>query len=269
MTTTSDANSVETAMSEGVIVSTTTTPAESILEVATDGVETPATDIATDVTATEPKAASEADTAVVETTTTSETKDPEEEPKVKLNEDGTPKTKKQKPKILKVEQYGIYTVKHLEASNFLAEWCKGLRASIPYMLRLIKIYWSMSPVRASILVTTSLIKAFLPTLTLWVSKEFLDQVQYAADGKVVSLKRLIVLALLGVGTKGLEQGLNIITYVFWCAYDRDKVDGILERRLSLVLDTQLIDAYLRLDTDQLASRKVRGLFSKVFSLVRD
>jgi hypothetical protein len=44
---------------------------------------------------------------------------------------------------------------------------------------------------------------------------------------------------------------------------RDKVDGILERRLGQVLDTQLIEAYLKLDTDQLASRKVRGIFTKV------
>jgi hypothetical protein len=217
MTTMSDANSIETAMSEGVVISTTSTPAESILEGTTEGAETPATEITVtaDMTSTEPRAASESDTTVIETTTTSKEKDPEKEPEVKLNEDGSLKIKKQKPKILKVEQYGIYTVKHLEASNFLAEWYKGLRASIPYMLRLIKIYWSMSPVRASILVTTNLIKAFLPTLTLWVSKEFLDQVQFAADGKVVSLKRLIVLALLGVGTKGLEQGLNVITYFSW------------------------------------------------------
>jgi hypothetical protein len=213
----SDANSIETAMSEGVVISTTSTPAESILEGTTEGAETPATEITVtaDMTSTEPKAASESDTTVIETIPTSKEKDSEKEPEVKLNEDGSLKIKKQKPKILKVEQYGIYTVKHLEASNFLAEWYKGLRASIPYMLRLIKIYWSMSPVRASILVTTNLIKALLPTLTLWVSKEFLDQVQFAADGKVVSLKRLIVLALLGVGTKGLEQGLNIITYFSW------------------------------------------------------
>jgi hypothetical protein len=44
---------------------------------------------------------------------------------------------------------------------------------------------------------------------------------------------------------------------------RDKVDGILERRLGQVLDTQLIEAYLKLDADQLASRKVRGIFTKV------
>jgi hypothetical protein len=47
---------------------------------------------------------------------------------------------------------------------------------------------------------------------------------------------------------------------------RDKVDSIMERRLGHLLDSQLIEAYLKLDTDQLASRKVSGLFSKVVSL---
>ena len=41
------------------------------------------------------------------------------------------------------------------------------------------------------------------------------------------------------------------------------MDGVLERRLQKLLDTQLIEAHLKLDTDQLSSRKVKKVFAKV------
>src|SRR5437762_10673600 len=46
------------------------------------------------------------------------------------SEPSTPK--KTKPRVLKVKQEGIYTIKTLESSNFLREWSKGLRISSPY-----------------------------------------------------------------------------------------------------------------------------------------
>jgi hypothetical protein len=37
----------------------------------------------------------------------------------------------------------------------------------------------------------------------------------------------------------------------------------MQRKLGRVLDAQLIEAYLKLDADQLSSRKVSSLFNKV------
>lgn len=44
---------------------------------------------------------------------------------------------------------------------------------------------------------------------------------------------------------------------------RDKIDAVMERRLGQVLDLQLVEAYLKLDADQLSSRKLASQFSKV------
>ena len=44
---------------------------------------------------------------------------------------------------------------------------------------------------------------------------------------------------------------------------RDKIDGVMDRRLGSLLDSQLIEAYLKLDPDQLTSRKVDRPFNKV------
>lgn len=43
----------------------------------------------------------------------------------------------------------------------------------------------------------------------------------------------------------------------------------MERRLGQILDLQLVEAYLRLDTDQLTSRKVASQFVKVVELRDD
>lgn len=43
----------------------------------------------------------------------------------------------------------------------------------------------------------------------------------------------------------------------------DKIDALMERRLGKVLDIVLIESYLKLDTDQLTSRKISSQFSKV------
>lgn len=202
-------NEMTESIEDDIIVSAASTPAESILETARDRVDTPATDI----TPLEPIMTSEAKDSNLDKEVSSKD-DPSSTTKDSdADSDDEEKPKKPKPRVLKIEHDGIYTIKTLEAANFVTEWYKGLRASTPYMIRLVKIYWSMSPTRASILVLANLLKAFLPSLSLWVSKEFLDQVQHAADGRNVKFKRLIGLALLGVGTQGLEQGLNVITYV--------------------------------------------------------
>ena len=62
--------------------------------------------------------------------------------------------KKVKRRVLKVEQQGIFTIKTLESTNFVNEWFKGFRKSSPSILRLLKIFWKLSPTRVSILVAS-------------------------------------------------------------------------------------------------------------------
>jgi hypothetical protein len=126
--------------------------------------------------------------------------------------DGVMKKKRVRPRILKTQQYGIYTIDHVESANFFEEWYKGLRASAPYIYKLLHTYWSLSPTRASLLVIANVLKAVLPSLGLWVSKGFLDQVQQAAKGSYVRPRKLAGLALLSVGLEALGQGLEILTY---------------------------------------------------------
>jgi len=120
--------------------------------------------------------------------------------------------KKVKRRVLKVEQQGIFTIKTLESTNFVNEWFKGFRKSSPSILRLLKIFWKLSPTRVSILVAVNLLKAVIPSFRVWVTKQFLDQVQRATSGKPAQWKRMILLALLGVGIKVSNQGLDILTY---------------------------------------------------------
>ena len=123
-----------------------------------------------------------------------------------------PKRKKYKPRVLKEEKSGIYTVQHLEAANFVNEWYKGFRITAPYILRLMKTYWSLSPSRASLLIGTNLLNTVLPSLELWVSKSLLDQVHQAVKGVKPNLTELLGLALIAVCAVALEHGLNVVTY---------------------------------------------------------
>jgi hypothetical protein len=119
--------------------------------------------------------------------------------------------KKARPRVLKVEQDGIFTIKTLEGTNFFLEWYRGLCASTPYIVRLMKLFWSLSPTRVSILVTANLLKSVVPSFQIWVTKQFLDQVHLAAAGKAWRVKRLILLAFLGVGARVCNQGLELIS----------------------------------------------------------
>jgi len=133
----------------------------------------------------------------------------------KTGEDG--KKKKFKPRVLKEKTYGIYTVQQLEAANFFVEWYKGFRASAPYMVRLTKTYFSLSPTYTVVLVGANLLKAILPSCNLWVRKEFLDQVQLAAEGKSVRGRKMILLVGLRLLDLFARQGLDMVTYrhLFW------------------------------------------------------
>jgi|SRR5579859_1899972 len=123
-----------------------------------------------------------------------------------------PKKKKVKPRVLKEEVSGIYTIQHLEAPNFVKEWYKGFSATAPYILRLMKTYWSLSPVRASLLIGTNLLSTVLPSLELWVSKSLLDQVHEAVKGSKPKLNKLLGLALIALGAVVLEHGVNVVSY---------------------------------------------------------
>ena len=98
--------------------------------------------------------------------------------------------KKNKPRVLKEEKSGIYTVQHLEPKSFVLEWYKGFRITAPYLLRLMKTYWSLSPTRASLLIGTNLLNTALPSLDLWISKSLLDQVHQAVKGVKPNLREL-------------------------------------------------------------------------------
>lgn len=123
--------------------------------------------------------------------------------------------KKPKPRVLRERQQGIYTIQDLETSNMFVEWYKGLRASAPYMQRLVKTYWSLSPTYSCVLVAASLLKAVLPSFQLWIRKEFLDQVQHAAEGRPALPKKLLTLLLLRLLEQGIKQGLELTTYVLF------------------------------------------------------
>jgi len=126
--------------------------------------------------------------------------------------DGEKKKKQTKPQILKERIEGIYTIQELEAANMLVEWSKGLRASAPYITRLTKTFWSLSPQYSSILVAANLLKVVLPSFQLWIRKEFLDQVQQAAEGKGAHLNKLLGLLVLRLAEQGMKQGLELTTY---------------------------------------------------------
>jgi hypothetical protein len=207
-------------------------------------------------------------------TANADSKEPDDETKkdTESSSKDEDKKKKTKPRVIKEKEQGIYTIQELEAANFFVEWYKGLRASAPYIIRLTKTFWSLSPMYSSALVAANLLKVVLPSFQLWIRKEFLDQVQFAAEGKEIRLDRLLVLVVLRLAEQGMKQGLEVATYIYIILIMlivSDKIDSIMERRLGQVLDLQLVEAYLKLDTDQLSSRKVASQFSKVFQFWSD
>jgi hypothetical protein len=127
------------------------------------------------------------------------------------DEEGDVKKKNVKPRVVRERRQGIYTIQELEAANFLVEWTKGLQASAPYMLKLIKTYWSLSPTRTVLLVTANLLKSVQPSFELWLRSEFLDEVQKAMDGHSVLPKKLLTLTLLSLLAQSVKQGLELVT----------------------------------------------------------
>jgi hypothetical protein len=123
------------------------------------------------------------------------------------------KKKKVKPRILRERIHGIYTIQDLEAANFVAEWYKGFRASAPYMIRLVKTYCALSPTYATVLVSVNLLKVVIPSLRLWLRKEFLDQVQDAAEGKQFQHRKLALLVALRLLDLLVGNGLDNLMYV--------------------------------------------------------
>ena len=128
-------------------------------------------------------------------------------------EQSTDKKKKTEPRVLKERTQGIYTIQELEAPNFFVEWYKGLRASAPYIVRLTKTFWSLSPAYSSTLVCANLFKIALPSFQLWIRKEFLDQ---AAEGNGTDLNKLLGLVVLRIAEQALKQGLELVTYPAPC-----------------------------------------------------
>ena len=76
---------------------------------------------------------------------------------------------------------------------------------------------SLSPTYTALLVGANLLKAILPSCNLWVRKEFLDQVQFAAEGKSIRRRKMILLVGLRLLDLLVRQGLEMVTYEypFW------------------------------------------------------
>jgi len=181
-------------------------------------------------------------------------------------EDTMKKKKKPRPRILREYYHGIWTVQELEGANPLVEWYKGLRASLPSMGRLIKSYWDLSPLTSFILIVAHLIKAFFPSLQLWLRKEFLDQVQLAVDGKPINHEWLMELVIFRLAERTIKLALALITYSTFLPsvlMNSDKCDSIMERKLGRIFEKQLVESYLKLEADQISSLKVTKQFEKV------
>jgi hypothetical protein len=126
--------------------------------------------------------------------------------------DGEKKKKKPKPRVVKETIKGIWTIKQYESANFVVEWYKGLRASAPYLLRLAKTYYSLSPFRATAMILANLAKIAIPTLELYIQKEFLDTVQSAIEGKPIREMRMLELLGMKLFQVAIDQGLEVLTY---------------------------------------------------------
>ncbi len=190
------------------------------------------------------------------------------EEEIKSSDSVSTTPKKVKPRVLKVKQDGIFTIKTLESTNILAEWVKALRVSIPYILRLVKIFWKLSPPRVSLLVTANLLKSIMPSLKVWIIKQFLDHVQRAAGGEAAQWRKMIVLVILGAGVRLTTQGLDVLSYNLSETFliSRDKILGVMQTRFSRELGSMLIGSYVNLDCDQINSSKVKSLFNRVYHL---
>jgi hypothetical protein len=116
-----------------------------------------------------------------------------------------------KPRVFKVEQEGIYTIKTLEGVNVFAEWLKALRVSTPHIVRLLKIFWRLSPTRVFILITANLLKAVLPSLNVWIAKLFLDQIQRVTMGLSAQWRRMLLVVVLGAGVRITTHGVDVVS----------------------------------------------------------
>ena len=187
-------------------------------------------------------------------------------PDSKVDDEKDMHEKKHKPRILREYYHGIWTVQELEGANPLVQWYKGLRASLPSMGRLIKSYWDLSPLTSSILIIAHLVKAFFPSLQLWLRKEFLDQVQLAVDGKPINHEWLMELVIFRLAERTIKLALALITYSTFLPsvlMNSDKCHSIMERKLGRIFEKQLVESYLKLEADQISSLKVTKQFEKV------
>jgi len=130
--------------------------------------------------------------------------------KTDLSNGEVKKPKKPKPRVLKTTEMGIYTITHLERDNSLLEWGKHLKESTPYILRLAKTFWALSPTRATILILIEVAEALFPSAGLYVRKTLLDEVQRAATSRDTKSRKLVLLALANVVVEILEHSFDVI-----------------------------------------------------------
>jgi hypothetical protein len=179
---------------------------------------------------------------------------------------GKVKKPRQRPRVLKSREQGIYTISELEKANFFVEWNKGLRASGPFIIRLAKTYWDLSPARALVLVFVHLLDAVVPSAFLFVQKGFLDEVQRTATGGKLNVRKLVLLSVLSVLREVFHQTMDVIKYGFRRsgADGSDRVHEVMESRMRRLLRNELVESHLRLDPDQLTDRKISRMYSRVW-----
>jgi hypothetical protein len=114
--------------------------------------------------------------------------------------------------VLRTKQLGVWTFKTLESTNFIKEWYKAARVSGPYLLRLFKLFWKLSPSRVSVMIAVNLLRAIFPSLTSWRIKQFLDEIQLASLGNPPRTKRLVALVILAGSQEWILYLLNVISY---------------------------------------------------------
>lgn len=130
--------------------------------------------------------------------------------KTDLSNGENKKPKKPKPRVLKTTEQGIYTITHLERDNSLLEWGKHFKELTPYILRLAKTFWALSPTRATILILTELAEALFPSVNLYVRKTLLDEVQRATTSRDTKSRKLVLLALANIVVETLEHSFDVI-----------------------------------------------------------
>jgi hypothetical protein len=122
------------------------------------------------------------------------------------------KPKKPKPRVLRTQQHGIYTISIMERSNFIVQWKKALLATYPYLGRLAKEYWRLSPARSMILISAYACETIIPSASIYVRKVYLDEVQKAATSASVDTRKLVGMAVADIILEVFSHLVDVVKF---------------------------------------------------------